>query len=326
MKKSEQRVTNNATQKISSPIIFIVGPTAVGKSEVAVALAEMINGEIVSCDAMQVYREPNILTNKPASSLIKKIPHHLINIVSVKEEFDVFRFNQLACEAIRGIREKKRLPIVTGGSGLYMQILLDGIFEGEQKDLQLRSSLILEAKKMGNQYLHDKLNKSDPEAAQNIHPNNVKRVVRALEVCLTQQRPVMDVRRKRRGLWGSCPIFCFGLNRARKELYEAINARVEDMFTRGAVEEVRALNGVALSQTAKGVIGVEEIQGYLQGRYDVERAKDLIKLHTRHLAKKQWTWFNKEKRLQWIMLKEGMMPRDVVLEIRRNMEAKGNHV
>ncbi len=281
-------------------IIFIVGPTAVGKSELAFVLARRLGAEIISCDSMQVYREITIATNKPSREILDSIPHHLIDVVSVREEFDVMRFNLLACEAIREIHARGRLPMVVGGSGLYMQILLDGIFENSPQDKDLRKSLVFQAETRGNQFLYDQLKANDPQAATGIHPNDLRRMVRALEVCVTRQRPISQLQKERRGLWGKFDIRAVALTMDRKELYDRINGRVEAMFERGIVEEMRKLDGIPLSLTAQRIIGVEEIRGYLKGEYDQEKAKDLMKLNTRRLAKRQLTWFRKEKRLRWI--------------------------
>lgn len=299
----------------SQKIIFIVGPTAVGKSEIAYSLAQRFNGEIISCDSMQVYREITIATNKPSREILDSIPHHLIDVVSVREEFDVMRFNSLASEAIRGIHARGRLPIVVGGSGLYMQILLDGIFENSPQNKDLREALEFQAKTRGNQFLYDQLKANDPQAAARIHPNDLRRMVRALEVCMTLQRPISQLQKERHGLWGKFDIRALALTMDRKELCDRINERVEEMFERGIVEEMRKLDGIPLSLTAQGIIGVGEIRAYLKGEYDQEKAKDLMKLNTRQLAKRQLTWFRKEKRLRWIEVKKDDTIEGIVMHV-----------
>lgn len=284
-------------------IIFIVGPTAVGKTDIAFRLAKEINGEIISCDAMQVYKEINIASNKPPAFMLKGIPHHLMNIISIEEDFDVARFNQLVQEAIKEIHKKNRAPIIVGGSGMYMQILLDGIFEAKGKrDDSLREQLKQEAQEKGTQFLYDVLQKKDPQAALKIHPNDLRRIIRALEVIVSEKESFSSLQRKRQGLWGKYTIPIFGLTRERKELYQRIESRVEKMFKEGIVEEIKNLRLVQWSPTADRIIGVREIQGYLRGEYDMERAKYLMKLNTRHLAKKQLTWFRKEKRIHWFVM------------------------
>ncbi|MBN1869098.1 MAG: tRNA (adenosine(37)-N6)-dimethylallyltransferase MiaA [Candidatus Omnitrophica bacterium] len=285
-------------------IIFIVGPTAVGKSDVAFSLAQNIQGEIVSCDSMQVYKEIHIASNKPSKSALHKIRHHLIGILSVEEGFDVARYDRLAREAIQEIHGRNRIPIVVGGSGMYMQVLLDGIFEGGMKNEALRKDLRQQAKQYGNQYLYDRLNDEDPQAAKKIHPNDVRRVIRALEICLTEKLPVSEVQKKREGLWGKYDISLFALNRDRRELYSHIDDRVKQMVLEGLPEEIKRLNKASWSLTARKIIGVQEMQGYLGGQYDLEKAVELMKLNTRRLAKRQLTWFRKENRLKWILISE----------------------
>ncbi len=284
----------------SKKIVFIVGPTAVGKSDVGLCLCAKIPGEIVSCDSMQIYREINIASNKPSREVLKKVPHHLIDILSVRDEFDVARYNELALAAIADIHRRGRIPIVVGGSGMYMQVLLDGIFQGGVKNESLRKDLKGQAHQYGNQFIYDKLKEEDPEAAQKIHPNDTRRIVRALEICLTERIPISELQKQRRGLWGAYDIRVFGLNCDREQLYERINRRVEQMFEKGLVEEIEKVREAPWSLTAKKIIGVQEVMGFLNKEYDLAQAKERMKLNTRRLAKRQLTWFRKEKRIQWI--------------------------
>lgn len=292
-------------------IIFIVGPTAVGKTEAACRLAQRIQGEIVSCDSMQVYRELRIVTNKPSASPLEAVAHHLIDVISVREEFDVARFNGLALEAIKNIHARGHVPLVVGGSGLYMQILLDGIFGAAPKNENARQQLKAQAQQYGTPYLYEQLKQSDPPAAAKIHPNDERRIVRALEVYATRRQPISTLHKNREGLWGKYDIEAVALDMDRDALYRRINRRVDDMFARGAVEEIRNLQGMALSQTAERLIGVREIRGYLDGAYDETHAREWMKLNTRRLAKRQLTWFRKEKRLQWMTVHEQDTAEDI---------------
>lgn len=296
----------------SKRIFFIVGPTAVGKTDIAVCLAQKIQGEIISCDAMQVYREMDIASNKPAVEVLKRIPHHLINVVSVQEEFDVARFNQLALEAIGDIHARHRVPVIVGGSGLYMQILLDGIFSGGAKNEDLRQAFRHQAQVAGPQALYAQLVAKDSRAAAKIHPNDLKRIIRALEINMTRDKPISELQKNREGLWGKYHITLFALNRDREDLYRRIEQRVDSMFERGLVDEIKKFNGIAWSQTAEGIIGVREINGYLKGEYPLDRARELIKQNTRRLAKRQLTWFRKEQRLRWLMLQPQDQPETIV--------------
>lgn len=293
-------------------IIFIVGPTAVGKSEIAVALAKKINGEIISCDSMQVYKEVSIANSRPSPAQLRAIPHHLVGVVSVKKEFDVAAFNRWALAAIQMIHHRKKIPIVVGGSGLYMQVLLDGIFEGGEKDLPLRKKLEQQASEQGPGFFHDQLKAVDPAAASKIHPRDRKRLIRALEIFYLKKNPISQLQKKRHGLWGLSwrpgqgryDIILLGLNRERQELYQRIEERVEQMFAAELIEEVKKLLALKLSQTAQAMIGLKEVGGFLRGEYDLERAKYLMKRNTRRFAKRQLTWFRREKRLRWIHLNE----------------------
>ncbi len=279
------------------PVIFIVGPTAVGKSAVAAALAEKINAEIISCDAMQVYREAGIVSDKPAPLLRARVAHHLIDVVSVKEEFSVARYRALAAAAVADIHARGKVPLITGGSGMYMMVLLDGIFEGAA-DPVVRAAL--ETEDPAARYAE--LMRVDPAAAAMIKPGDTRRIVRALEVFRSTGVPISVQQKTRAGFWGQYDVRVFGLERPRAELYRRVEARVEDMFRAGLVAEVRFLLSLPLSSTGARIIGLPEIKGVLDGSYDVDRAKYLIKLHTRHYVKRQMTWFRKDKRVAWLML------------------------
>lgn len=281
-------------------IIFIVGPTAVGKSQIALTLAKEINAEIISCDAMQVYREITIASNKPAPQALKEIPHHLVGIQSIEEEFNAAEFYSLASEKIHDIFRRGKTPLIVGGSGMYMQVLLDGIFKDGIKDETVRQNLKKQIEEEGLASLYRHLEKIDPEAALKIHPNDEKRIIRALEVFHVGKKKISQAQKDRQGLWGKHTICLFCCNRPREELYQKINERVEEMFQKGLVEEIRRCSTLGLSKTARQIIGVKEVSGYLHQEYDLEEAKHLMKLHTRHYAKRQLTWFRREKRLAWL--------------------------
>ena len=288
----------------SQKIIFIVGPTAVGKSETACLLAQRMQGEIVSCDSMQVYKEINIATNKPSDEMLRAVPHHLINIVSVRDEFDAARFAALAMEAIQAVHARRHIPIVVGGSGLYMQILLDGIFPDGPKNSLLREGLKAEAQMHGPHYLYDRLKKADPKTADKFHPRDLRRVIRALEVWILRRQPISSLQKNREGIWGKYDIKIVALSMERQRLHERINERVDKMFCDGIVQEINGLGHLTLSLTAERIIGIREIRGYLNGEYDENQARHLIKLNPRRFAKRQLTWFRREKRLQWIMIEK----------------------
>ncbi len=291
-----------------------------GKTDIAMELAGHLPSEIVSCDSMQVYKEISIASSKPSAAELKKIPHHLIDVISVEEKFDVSVFNKLARKAIEGILAKNKNVLVVGGSGMYMQILLDGIFEESAKDLKLRDKLSERAKNEGPEKLHIELTQVDPSAAAKIHPNDAKRIIRALEVFHITQKPISQLQKTRAGLWGHYPIKIFCLDRSRDELYELINARVENMLKSGLEKEIKALKDRPLSLTSQSIIGVRELQTYLRGEIDLALAKELMKMNTRRLAKRQLTWFRKDKRLHWINL-TGRNKTAIIKEILKELES-----
>ncbi len=281
-------------------IIFIVGPTATGKTELSFNLSKQIKAEIVSCDSMLVYREPKIITSKPPEKILKEIKHHFINIISVKDTYDVFQYYIEATKVISDLYLRRRPVVVCGGTGLYMKAILDGIFKGSSRNDKLRQNLEKEAKEKGNLSIYNKLKEIDPPAAEKISPNDTKRIIRALEVYYTTGIPISKKQKEKRGLWGKYPIKIFGLTMERKILYEKINKRTEEMFREGAVEEVKNLLEMPLSITAQKIIGISEIKGYLEGKYSLDYARNLMAKNTRNFAKRQFTWFKRDKRIQWI--------------------------
>lgn len=304
---------------IKDKVIFIVGPTAVGKSEIALRLAEKNNGEIISCDSMQVYEEVAIANNKPSKEDLNRVNHHLVGGISVEEDFDVVRFNKSACDKISLILKNGRLPIVAGGSGLYIKVLLDGIFEGGERNEELRQTLREEAEVKGNEFIYSKLQELDPAAAGKIHPNDTKRVVRALEVCYQEEQPISELQKIRCGISQTYDIAMFGIDRDRKKLYEQIELRVDQMFEKGLTEEVKKLESLTLSRTAESIIGIREVRGFLNGEYDIEEAKEMMKQNTRRLAKRQMTWFRKEHRIHWIEITDHKRIDRVVEEIEQEI-------
>ena len=299
----------------SKEIVFIVGPTAVGKSAVALALAERLKGEIISCDSMQIYKEITIASSKPTAAQRKRVAHHLIDVASVTEEFDVAHFSKLVNQAIKEVHGRAAVPVVVGGSGLYMQILLDGIFEGKGKDDAFREELKRMADAKGVEFLYKKLLKVDPGAAAKMHTNDLRRIIRALEVYELSKQPISTLQKNRQGLWEKYAVRLFGLRQDREELYARINNRVDAMFGEGLVAEINKLTDLPLSLTAQHLIGVKEVLSYLKGETSIDMAKDRLKQNTRHLAKKQMTWFRKEKRIDWIDVRKDNTPAQVAEKI-----------
>jgi len=295
----------------ASSLIFIVGPTAVGKSDIGLLAAQRLNAHIIACDAMQVYQEIDIANDKPSAQARALVPHHLTGIISVKEDFNVARYRQLAAAAVQDVKACGKTPLIVGGTGMYMSVLLDGIFEGVTIEEDLREELSQELAANGPVPLHERLKTLDPQAAARIHPNDPQRIIRALEVVLSTGQPMSQLQPKREGLWGTMPIKIVALNRPREELYQRVEARIDAMFARGLVEEIQKVSALPLSVTAQKIIGIPEVTGYLKGEYDLERAKYLMKLNTRHYVKRQLTWFRRDKRLTWIDIQAGQSAEQV---------------
>src|SRR3989338_2710123 len=285
-------------------LIFLVGPTAIGKTGISFELAKLIECEIISCDSMQVYRGMDLGTSKPAKVLFDSIPHHLIDIIEPSEEFSVARFRGLATKAIEEIISRGKTPLLVGGSGLYVKVLIDGIFEAPTTDRELRERLQQEAEEFGTGILYRRLQEVDRDSAGKIHANDLRRIIRALEVYEKAKAPISELRKNTTGLSGKYDIRIFGLNMERAALYRKIDERVDLMFDEGLVSEARALLEGKLSLTASQALGYKEAFGYLRGEYDTEEAKRLIKRNTRHFAKRQLTWFRRDERVEWITLDE----------------------
>ncbi len=279
-------------------IYFLVGPTASGKTALSLKLAERLNAEIISCDSMCVYKGMDILTSKPSQAVRKRIPHHLIDIIPPTKEFSVSEYRILALDAIEDILKRGKAPLFVGGSGLYVRAVIDGLFPSAGKDVRFRKRQAALAKKYGNLYVYNKLKRIDPESAEKIHPNNLRYVIRALEIYHTEKKRPSDIRKNREPLKYKVQIV--GIELKRSELYKRIDDRVEEMLKEGLVREVRRLSGKRLSITAKSALGYSEILGYIKGKYSLEEAKELLKKNTRHFAKRQMTWFRRDGRIKWL--------------------------
>ncbi|MFO8052805.1 MAG: tRNA (adenosine(37)-N6)-dimethylallyltransferase MiaA [Candidatus Omnitrophota bacterium] len=281
-------------------VIFIVGPTATGKSDAAYFLAKKNKAEIISCDSMLVYKEPDIITAKPSQKVLGDIPHHFINLISVTEKYSVYDYYKKATKKIKTLYNKNIPVIVCGGTGLYYKALLDGIFEQVGKDSSLRKELDKQAEKEGLQKLYKQLKAVDPKATEKISQNDRKRIIRALEVYRLTGKPISAKKKEAKGLWGETPVKVFGLRLSRDNLYQKINKRVEQMFDQGAVDEVKKLLCKDLSITAEKIIGINEIRDYLESNQSLDQAKEKIKQNTRRFAKRQITWFKKDSRIKWV--------------------------
>ena len=286
---------------MKQPLIIITGPTAVGKTEASILLAKKINGEIISADSMQVYKGMDIGTAKITKDEMMGVPHHLIDILSPQQEFNVYTFQQLAKVAADDICSRGKIPILTGGTGFYIQALLYGIsFKEEENTYRLELEKILQEK--GNLYLHSMLKELDPVSADIIHPNNVKRVIRALEFYQETGEPISKHNETERQKESQFQSVYFVLHMPREQLYERINIRVDKMLEDGLIKEVLSLKemGIKKNMTSMQGIGYKEVLDYLNGETSYEDMVYLLKRDTRHFAKRQLTWFKREKDVIWM--------------------------
>lgn len=288
-------------------VIVIVGPTASGKTKVSIELAKLIEGEIISADSMQVYKYMDIGTAKPTMEERQGIKHYLIDEVYPDEEFNVVKFQKLALQYIEHILKKGKTPIVTGGTGLYINSLIYNIkFSESVTDWKLREELNKMALTKGSKYLHDMLREIDPEAAARIHYNNTKRIIRAIEVFKTTNKTITYHQEISRLEPPKYNFILFGLTMDRKLLYDRINKRVDDMLDRGLVNEVKNLIEMGYHEKLQSMqgLGYKEFFWYYSGRTTLEESVYFLKRNTRHYAKRQITWFRKNNDIKWINIDE----------------------
>ena len=286
---------------------YLVGPTAVGKTAVALALAQQLNAEIVSADSMQLYRGMDIGTAKPTLAERETVPHHLLDVADVSEKFDVARYVELARAAISDIQQRGKTALVVGGSGLYLRALAQGLVEMPKADATLRAEL----EAVGREGVLEELQRLDPEAAASIGSHNFRRLVRALEICRLTGRKSSELRRG----WDleQLPLM-YGLDRERVDLYARCDARVDAMFKAGLLDEVLALRAIGLDEnsTARQALGYKEAIAHLNGELSLRETIDLVKIRTRHFAKRQLTWFRHQARVEWIAVAPADTAEDVV--------------
>ena len=305
-------------------LIAVAGPTAVGKTKYAIETAKAFNGEIVSCDSMQLYKYMNIGSAKPTAEEQAEVKHWLVDEIDPKEPFSVARYSEMAKTAIEDIFIREKTPVIEGGTGLYLNsILYEMDFSGASVDMELRSTLENEAELFGPEYIYNKLKDADPNAADRIHPNNVKKVIRALEGAISG-KSIADFKNCNEKCKNYDAIL-IGLTRNRPELYDRINRRVDIMVEQGLFNEVEQLLEMGLDEddiSMKG-IGYKEIIGFFDGLYSQEEAIDLIKKNSRHLAKRQLTWFRRYEDMKWFNLSEYTNDEDAVGEIIKWVQTQG---
>ncbi len=307
-------------------LVVITGPTAVGKTKLSIEFAKMIGGEIISADSMQVYKHMDIGTDKIKPEDMCGVPHHLIDIIEPSEEFNVFIFQRLVKQAIREIAERGHVPVIVGGTGFYIQaVLYDIDFTETDEDITYRKELEDRALKEGVHTLHEELSAVDPDSARIIHENNSKRVIRALEYYKKTGRPISEHNLEQRNSTSPYDFCYFVLNDERAKLYERIEKRVDQMIEEGLEGEVRDLLSMNIDRSATSMqgLGYREMFGYIDGEYDLDRAVYLIKRNTRHFAKRQLTWFRRERDVIWIDKDRfGYDNEQILKEMRRIYEHK----
>ena len=283
------------------PLVVIVGPTAAGKSALAIFLAERWTGEIINCDSVQVYRGFDIGTGKLAMAERRGIPHHLLDVVEPGEVFTAGDYRQQATRVLEAVRQRGRLPIVVGGTGLYLRALLEGLFEGPQRSEEVRARLAKIARRRGREFLHGLLRRLDPKAAARVHPRDTSKITRALEVCMLARQPISAMQASGRAGLRGFRVLKIGLSPDRKQLARRINARVERMFASGLLEETRAIASRPDRERIKplGALGYLQAAALLRGEINREEAIRLTQAATRQYAKRQVTWFRREAGVEW---------------------------
>lgn len=283
------------------PLIIICGPTGIGKTALAVAAAETFGGEIISADSMQVYRFMDIGTAKPTVEERARAPHHLIDIVDPDEEFDAARFSRAAREVAVAIDRRNAVPIVAGGTGLYIKAMLHGLFRAEPPDPLTRQRLRQEAEEVGSEALHSRLAGIDAKAADRIHPHDTFRIIRALETAAATGEPITDHHRRHGFRESPFRVVKIGLNMDRQALYDRIDGRADTMINAGLLDEVKGLMSKGYGEDLKSMqsLGYRHMVDFMAGRLTWEEAVRTLKRDTRRFAKRQLTWFRADKEIVW---------------------------
>lgn len=283
------------------PLVAIVGPTSSGKSALGMWLAERLGGEVIACDSTQLYRGFDIGTAKPSASERCGVPHHLMDVLTPMEEATAGGYRQLALTVLEDLQRRKRLPVFTVGTGLYLRALLEGLAEVPQRSEKLRERLRASAEEHPSGYLHRVLKRLDAEAAKKIPAGDEQKLIRAIEVCLLARKPISEVHRSGRTPLEGWRVLKIGLMPPREQLHERIQARTEAMLARGWMQEVQALLESGLNENAKpfDFLGYRELRAVLRGELTLEIARAAIQQATRRYAKRQLTWFRKEQDVRW---------------------------
>lgn len=302
---------------MKNKVIAVAGPTAVGKTKFAIEVARRFDGEVVSCDSMQLYKFMNIGSAKPDAEELAQVKHHLVDIIDPRVPFSVAEYQQLAKAAIADVMSRGKVPVISGGTGLYLNSLIyDMDFSSNPGDLTYRKELEKIAEEEGTEAVHRMLQNEDPDAAALIHPNNTKRIIRALERLHDGEgnvRPFSGILKET----DDYEMILVGLTRERQELYDRINARVDILINNGLVDEVKELMAMGLTSddiSMKG-IGYKEIIAFLNNEYDLATAVDTVKKNTRHYAKKQLTWYRRYDKINWLNISEFNSDEEAIEEL-----------
>ena len=294
-------------------LLCILGPTAVGKTDLAIRVALRVGGEIISIDSRQIYRHMDIGTAKPTAKQLQLVAHHMIDCATPDETFSAARFQRAADKAIKQIQGRKKIPMLVGGSGMYFRAVVDGLFDGPEADPSLRQRLKQEANTSGISWLYDRLKDVDPEAARKIHPNDLVRIIRALEVYELSGKPISQLQKQWESGKSRYEIIAFGLTRPREDLYQRIEARVDQMMDEGLLDEARSLLEYDRNLRSMNCFGYKELFSFLEGRISLDEAIRLIKQNTRRYAKRQLTWFKKDKRIRWLDLSQCISAEETIV-------------
>lgn len=301
-------------------VIVIVGPTCSGKTKVGISLAEKLHTEIISADSRQIYKYLNIGSAKPSKEELLRIKHHFIDFLELDENYNVSKFESDSLRVVESLLDNRKIPVVVGGSGLYIKALVDGIFDSVESDSEYREKLHEQREKFGNEYIFEELKKIDPESSSRMLPQNWKRVMRALEVFHLTGQPISkhqtDYKRQI-----DVKFILFGLNWNRAKLYTNIEHRVDEMIEKGLVDEVNNIldRGYSKDINALNTVGYKEIISFLENEITLEYAIELIKRNTRRYAKRQMTWFRKTEGINWIECDANTHQEEIISTILKKM-------
>ncbi len=302
-------------------VLAIVGPTASGKTDISVEIARRLNGEIISADSRQVYKGMPVSTSQPSEENLNSVKHHFISELNPDEEFNSGEFGIIGRKIIDDIFSRNKLPVICGGSGLYIRSLIDGFFEEKIESKEIRERLYRELNDRGEDYLYEELRRVDPESSQIIPPRKVRRVIRALEIYYATGKKISELQKNLPEI--NFKTFQIGLSYQRKILYERINQRVDRMIEEGLLNEVRELmnRGYHYGKNYPvDTVGVKEVMKYFEGEFSFEEMLHLIKQNTRRYAKRQLTWFRKDKRILWLEAGDGENADELAEKVLKHFE------